>query len=72
MKAFELDKGLSVAIDPSDNESSHYYIHPQKIPVVKAYEKVGHVYERTVHDRVWDQWLSLVTADPVKDQRSGK
>jgi hypothetical protein len=51
---------------------THYYIHPQKIPVVKAYEKVGHAYERTIHDRVWDIWLSLVTADPVKEQEVKK
>ncbi len=67
MKAAELD-GLRIPVDPSDNESSYYYIHPQKIPVVKAFEAVGQSYERTINDRVWDIGLSLVTADPVKDQ----
>jgi hypothetical protein len=66
MKAADLDKGLRIAVDPSDNESSYYYIHPQKIPVVKAFETVGQSYERTINDRVWDQWLSLVTAKPLK------
>jgi hypothetical protein len=69
MKASELDKGLKVVNPSSDGEeSSYYYIPPQQIPVVKAYEKVGQVYERTVHDRVWDWWITLVTAGPVSDQ----
>jgi hypothetical protein len=45
-----------------------YWIPPSQISVYKAYQKVGQVYERTVHDRVWDWWLTLVTADPVANQ----
>jgi hypothetical protein len=70
MKAFEIDKGLKVRNNSSapDDEESAYYIPPSQIPVFKAYEKVGQTYERTIHDRTWDWWLSLVTADPVKNQ----
>ena len=71
MKASQLDKGLKI-VNPSDGEESFYYIPPQQIPVVKAYEKVGQTYERTVHDRVWDWWINLVTADPVSQQEIKK
>ena len=75
MKASELDKGLRILIDPSSNENDNersYYIHPERIPVYEAYQKVGQVFERTVHDRVWDWWITLVTSDPVKDQQIKK
>ena len=66
MKASELDKGMKV-LDPSnpDEEDRSYYIPPRQIPVYKAYAQVGKVYERTIHDRAWDIWLSFVTANPV-------
>ena len=70
MKAFEIDKGLKVK-DPSapdDDEDQSYYIPPSQIPAVKAFEEVGLQYERTVHDRVWNWFVNLVTAEPVKDQ----
>jgi hypothetical protein len=69
IKASEIDKGLLVKdpLEPDDEERS-YYIPPSQIPVYKAYEKVGQVYERSTHDRVWDWWLGLVTADPVAKQ----
>jgi hypothetical protein len=69
MLAKDLDKGLEVK-DPSasDDEDRSYFIPPSQIPVYKAYQKVGQVYERTIHDRVWDWWLNLCTADPVKNQ----
>jgi hypothetical protein len=52
MKAKELDKNLF-----------------PRPAVVKAYETVGQEYERTTQDRVYQQeWLPLVTADPVKNQ----
>ncbi len=70
-KASELDKGLRIVVDPSstanDDERS-YYIHPQQIPVVKAFERGGQVYPRTIHDRTWHWWISIVTADPVANQ----
>lgn len=40
--------------------------------VVQAYEKGGHEYEQTVHDRVWTWWYPLISADPVKDQQIKK
>ena len=41
--------------------------------VVKAYEKVGQEYERTCHDRAYQEWwYPLVTAEPVKDQQIKK
>jgi hypothetical protein len=36
--------------------------------IIRAYEQVGHDYERTIQDRGYEQWYPLVTADPVKDQ----
>jgi hypothetical protein len=70
MKASELDKGLKVT-DPtsSSDDERVYYIPTQHIPAYKAFEKVSQQYERTVHDRVWDWWINLVTAGPVKDQQ---
>jgi hypothetical protein len=69
MKASEIDKGLLVK-DPSspDDDERSYYIPPSQIPVYKEHERVGDDYERSSHDRVWDWWLSLVTADPVAKQ----
>ena len=69
MKASELDKGLKLS-DPSapDDEDRYYYIPRQRVPVYDAYKKVGQLLERTGSDRTWDWWISLVTADPVKDQ----
>jgi hypothetical protein len=69
MKASEIDKGLWIK-DPwnPDDDEIGYYIPPSQIPVYKAYQKVGQQYERSVHDRVWDWWLSLVTSDPVSKQ----
>jgi hypothetical protein len=70
LKAFEIDKGLLVK-DPSaepDDEDRSYHIPPSQIEVYKAYQKVGQTYERSNHDRVWDWWLTLVTADPVAKQ----
>jgi hypothetical protein len=69
MKASEIDKGLWIK-DPSnpDDDEIGYYIPSSQIPVYKAYQKVGQQYERSVHDRVWDWWLSLVTADSVSKQ----
>jgi hypothetical protein len=41
--------------------------------VVKVYEKVGQEYERTCHDRAYQEWwYPLVTAEPVKDQQIKK
>jgi hypothetical protein len=41
--------------------------------VVKAFEKVGQEYERTCHDRAYQEWFyPLVTMDPVKDQEIKK
>lgn len=73
MKASELDKGLKVP-NPSapDDENSYYYIPPQRIPVYKAYEKVGQSLDRSISDRTWYWWINLVTADPVKDQEIKK
>ena len=69
-KASELDKGLRLS-DPSapDDEDRYYYIPRQRVPVYDAYKKVGQLLERTGSDRTWDWWISLVTADPVKDQQ---
>lgn len=39
-----------------------------KPEVVKAYEAVGQEYERTIQDRVYEIWHSLVAANPVKNQ----
>jgi hypothetical protein len=37
--------------------------------VVKAFEKVGHEYERTCHDRAYQEWFyPLMTAEPVAKQ----
>ncbi len=43
------------------------YLFPQR-EVVKAWEDVGQGYELTVHDRTWNWFFPLVTADPVKNQ----
>ena len=69
MLAKDLDKGLKV-VDPSstDDDEHSYYLPPQRIPVYEAYQKVGQIYERTINDRTWDWWLSLVTAQPVAQQ----
>ena len=41
--------------------------------VVKAYSDVGQEYERTCHDRAYQEWFyPLVTAEPVKDQQIKK
>ena len=41
--------------------------------VVKAFEKVGQEYERTCHDRAYQEWFyPLVSAEPVKDQQIKK
>gem|GEM_PF-6495550 len=41
--------------------------------VVKAYENVGQEYERTCHDRAWQEWFyPLVTAEPVAKQEIKK
>ena len=41
--------------------------------VVKAYEKVGQEYERTCHDRAYQEWFyPLVTAEPVKQEQLKK
>jgi hypothetical protein len=76
MKASELDKGLKV-VDPSsssdDDDDHSYYIPPQRIPVYEAYQKVSPgLFERTIHDRTWDWWISVVTSDPVKNQEINK
>ena len=69
MKASELDKGLKV-LSPSatDDEEISYYLPPHQVPVYKEFERVGYAYERSISDRVWDNFVALVTADPVKDQ----
>jgi hypothetical protein len=72
MKASELDKGLKIAADTSEEPSNYYYIHPQQIPIYEEYSKVGQTYERSIHDRTWDWWVVLVTSDPVKDQEIRK
>jgi hypothetical protein len=67
--AKELDKGLRIT-DPTstDEQEKLYYIPPQSVPVYKAYQKVGQMYERPISDRTWDWWISLVTSDPVANQ----
>ena len=41
--------------------------------VVKAYEKVGQEYERTCHDRAYQEWFyPLVTSEPVAKQEIKK
>jgi len=57
-------------VDPTSSSEDErvYYIPPQQISVVKAYDKVSQQYERSVHDRVWDWWINIVTADPVRNQ----
>ena len=41
--------------------------------VVKAFEMVGQEYERTCHDRAYQEWwYPLVSAEPVKDQQIKK
>jgi hypothetical protein len=70
MKASEIDKGLKVQ-DPSnpDDEDKTYYIPPSRVPVYKAYEQVApDKFERINQDRVWNWWLTLVTAGPVSKQ----
>jgi hypothetical protein len=52
MKAYELDKYLKLP-------------NPE---VVAEYQRVGQVYDPTVHDSVWAWFLSLMTAEPVKHQ----
>ncbi len=78
MKVSELDKGLKVvdlsSADGNDNDDDEhsYYIHPQRIVVYKTYQKVGQSYERTIHDRTWDWWINLVSAEPVANQEIKK
>jgi hypothetical protein len=70
MKASELDKGLRIK-DPSstnDDDERVYYIPPYQVPVVKEFERVSQFYERSISDRVWDNFVSLVTSDPVASQ----
>ena len=73
MKASELDKGLQV-LDPSstDEEERSYYIHPQRIPIYEAFQKVNQSFERSISDRTWDWWITIVTADPVSGQEIKK
>jgi hypothetical protein len=52
-----------------------YELDPDMFPqreVVKAYQDVGHEYERTTTDRVYQTFYSLVTADPVRHQQIEK
>jgi hypothetical protein len=78
MLAKDLDKGLKVvdtsSADGNDNDDDEhsYYLPPQRIPVYKTYQKVGQVYERTIHDRTWDWWINLVSAEPVANQEIKK
>ena len=67
MKASELDKGLRIVPDPDDDERA-YYIPPQRIPVYEAFKKVGQMFDRSIHDRTWDWWVNIVTAEPVSKQ----
>jgi hypothetical protein len=73
MKAFELDKGLRVK-NPSapDDDEQSYWLPPHQIQVYKEFQRVGQLYDRSISDRVWNNFVALVCVEPVKDQEIKK
>jgi hypothetical protein len=73
MKASEINKGLEIndSSAPDDRERT-YYIHPNRIPVYKAYAEVDAWFDRSIHDRVWHWWITIVTGDRIKQQEITK